>query len=359
MKTEVKSSNLVPFLSEKFKTELKYNQDSVIERKEVFINKVESVDDENGTCECIISTEEPDRMGDVVVSSGIDTSEFKKIPSIYVNHDYSALPVAVCEELIHKDKSIVAKIKFVTSIPAIKNIFELVKAGALRGVSVGFEAKEMLQKGTREFDTYVKDAMMDSESITKVRRIFKSWKLYEFSVCSVPANSNCYIKSLVDSKQEVSPELGKLLGIEKKEEPKEEVKEEVKEEKAEVLYTPEQLKEGSNIEAKEHADLVPFINTGKIIVEEFYGMIAKVHLAEDPEYYADTEEPEEKEEKEEIEEIEKPEEKEEIEKPEEKPEEPVKAIVSYWNVVRTPEEVKTYIKKSVEAKVSGKLEIDW
>jgi len=326
MKTELSSDKLIPFLSEKFKTELKFNPKSVIERKEVFINKVQSVNDEDGTCECIISTEEPDRVGDVVVSAGIDTSEFKKIPSVYVNHNYAALPVAVCESMVHKNKEIVAKIKFVTAIPAVKNIFELVKAGALRGISVGFEAQEMLQKGTKEFDTYVKDMMMDSAILSKVRRIFKTWKLYEFSVCSVPANSNCYIKSLVDAKQEVSPDLAKILGYED-DKGSEEVKEETKSETIVTKTVTEEttvgdvkeVKTETTVEVKRDIDaIVEEILKADIEVES-----VEIEVEDEPEVIVTKEAP------------------------------------KYFHIVRTPEDVDEYIKKAVEAKLSGRLNIQW
>lgn len=406
MKTELNSDKLIPFLSEKFKTDLKFNPNSVIERKEVFINKVQSVNDEEGSCECIISTEEPDRVGDVVVSTGIDTSEFKKIPSVYVNHNYAALPVAVCESLVHKGKEIIAKIKFVTAVPAIKNIFELVKAGALRGVSIGFEPQEMLQKGTREFDTYVKDAMMDSAILSKIRRIFKTWKLYEFSVCSVPANSSCYIKSLIDAKQEVSPDLAKIMGYE---EPKTEtiVTKEVKTET--VVGDVKEIK----IETEEKKDVETVIEEILKTEEVEVGIVEEFKDADDfdivlkpfPGFHASRQrDPSEFQEgsfrylkdrggrgidfivgrlkgstsltlqsirfDKDVFTTEEARKwckdhgyKDNVEPATSKTIEPevviTKEPLKYFNIIRTHADVEEYIKKAVEAKLSGKLNIDW
>ena len=325
MKTEISSEKLIPFLSEKFKTELKYTPKSVIERKEAFITKVNSVNDETGECDCIISTEDCDRVGDIVMSSGIDTTEFKKIPSVYVNHNYAGLPVATCEELVHKDKSIQAKIKFVTAVPAIRNIFELVKAGALRGVSIGFEGIDSFVKGTKEFDDYVKSIGLADSVRERVRRIFKTWKLYEFSVCSVPANSNCYIKSLVDAKQEVSPDFNKVMGIEDSK-----GSEEVKETKSETIVTKtvteettvgdvKEVKTETTTEVKRDIDaIVEEILKADIEVES-----VEIEVEDEPEVIVTKEAP------------------------------------KYFHIVRTPEDVDEYIKKAVEAKLSGRLNIQW
>jgi len=196
MKDIVRADNLVPFLNQKNKTDLKFRNEGIIERKEFLLNKVSTVDEEEGTVECIITTQDVDRVGDIVVSSGVDTSEFTKIPSVFVNHDYAQLPCGKCEELIHKDGSIHAKIKFVLSVPAVKDIFERVKAGVLRGISIGFDASEVILRGTKSFDDYCKSLKLGIDDLERVRRIIPKWKLYEFSVCSIPANPSCTTKTL-------------------------------------------------------------------------------------------------------------------------------------------------------------------
>jgi len=321
MKTELSSDKLVPFLSDKFNTELKYKPNSTIERKELFISNVNSVNEEDGTCECIITTEQMDRRGDIVVSSGIDTTEFKKIPSVFINHNYAALPIATCDSLVHKDKSIHAKIKFVTSVPAIKNIFELVKAGALKGISVGFEVKDCLIRGTKEFDSYIKGMSLDSNIAEQVQRIFTSWMLYEFSVCSIPCNANCYIKSLEDAKQEISPDLAKVLGYDKP------------------------------IDN-------PYLDN-PYLPKDYVDLFLKSEEPAEPEETTQPEETIDEELKEEAKTVEPKVVEPKVEpKAEVKPEVKVE-LPKYFNVIRTPKEVDEYIHKVVDAKLSGKLSIDW
>ena len=209
----LKAENLVTFLNNKFKTDIEVKKDSLIERKEFIFNSIDTINEEEGSVYCTISTEDVDRGGDMMIAAGIDITDFKKIPSVYVSHDYSLLPIAKCTEIHYLDKSIVAKIVFCREVPAIKNIWELVKSGTLKGVSIGFEALKVLQKGSKEFNSYIKEqGIMASEGL---KRIIPAWKMYEFSVVSIPMNQNCYIKSLNDVNMEVSEDLGKFLGFEK------------------------------------------------------------------------------------------------------------------------------------------------
>jgi len=211
--TVLKAESLVAFLNNKFKTDIEVKKDSLIERKEFIFNSIDTIDEVEGSVYCTISTEDVDRGGDMMIAAGMDINDFKKIPSVYVSHDYSLLPIAKCTEIHHLDKSIVAKIVFCREVPAIKNIWELVKSGTLKGVSIGFEALKVLQKGSKEFNSYIKECgIMASEDL---KRIIPAWKMYEFSVVSIPMNQNCYIKSLNDSNMEVSEDLGKFLGFDK------------------------------------------------------------------------------------------------------------------------------------------------
>jgi hypothetical protein len=204
-----------------------------------------------------------------------------------------------------------AKIKFVLSVPAIKNIFELVKAGAMKGISVGFEAKEILFKGAASFDEVCKELKLDKSIIDKTRRIITKWNLYEFSLVSIPANAECMVKSLVDAKQEVSPELNKYLGVkEEKVETKEEIVKSL-EKMAEILEKP--------VEVKEEVKTVTTITKVGDVSET---VIVKTPVVEV---------------------------KEEIEvKPH---------IKRYIEIIKTPEEIENYISACVQARVRGKSRI--
>ena len=296
MKNMIRADSLIPFLNEKNKTDIKYNKESIIERKEVFINKVESVNEEDGTILCVITTSDVDRAGDIVLATGCDTTEFSKIPSVFVNHNYADLPCASCLELIHKDNLIMAKIKFVLSVPSVKEIWERVKAGVMRGVSIGFEAKEVIMRGTKAFEEISKSLNLNKNEIDKLRRVITKWDLFEFSICSIPCNPNCVTKAVEEVKVEV------------KEEPKVEVKEEV---------------------------VAPIVAPVLPVVEEK----AIVEVKEEPKVEV----------KEVIVEVK--------EEPKAEPIEIIPHVKRYIQVIQTPEEQKEYIDMCIKARLRGKTRI--
>ena len=363
MKNEIKASKLIKFLNTKAQPgkEMVCKKGSKVERHEAIVTKVESAA-EDGTVMCTISTQGVDRMGDVVVSKGVDTSEFAKIPSVYINHNYSQLPVATCEELIHQDGAIMAKVKFVLAVPAIKNIFELVKAGALKGISIGFDATQACYKGTKEFEDGIKELALDAVAASKCDRIIKSWKMYEFSFVSIPANADCMTKSLVDAKIEVDPELAKYLGTDDKakDEKPEEAEEEEAEEPEEDGKKPEDMAKekweafasygrahekgftAKDADAKELAagTKVEMEHTKDPMIAE---RIALDHLADHPDYYTrlavmEGESAEEQ-----------------------KPKSYVKVLKapakSHVKVLRTPEDTAEYIRLRVQARLEGRVSV--
>ena len=354
MQVELKASSLIPFLEEKNKVQLKYNKEAVIERKESIIDKVESINEEEGTVWCTITSQNIDRVGDIVVSSGIDTSEFQKINSVFINHNYAELPVAKCNELVHKDGYIMAKIQFALGSPVVKDIFERVKAGVVRGISVGFDASEVILRGCKEFDEICKSMKLTAEDYIKVRRVIPKWKLYEFSIVGMPANPDCTTKQL-EVKADEAEEEEVVEKVESKEEPKEEVEEDkwkafsekgranekgitVKE------VDPEQLAMGRKVEM-EHTD-----------DEEIAERIALDHLAEYPNYYSLLKRMEE--EADEAEE----EENEDEEAEEKSIKKSIVVIkqpepVRYINVLRTEEDNQNIINKTVEARLKGKTRL--
>ena len=380
MKNIINSNDLIPFLNQKNKADLKYTKNSTIERKELLINEVKSANEEDGTVWCTITTQDIDRMGDIVLSKGIDTSEFQKIPSVFVNHNYSALPVGACTEMVHKDNSVEAKIKFALNVPESKDVFDRIKAGILRGVSIGFNAGSVALKGCKEFDEHCKSLNLSLEHSKSVRRIISKWTMYEFSICGMPANPNCMIKSIKeledpkDPKEDIkedtnekpneeatkpedkeaikedkplpeNPEAPKDEPEEPKEEPKEVINKDILEDgrAKESSFTAEQadaeqLRMGIEVEM-EHTKNI-----------EIAKRIALDHLSEIKDYYTRLAKMEEEAKNtEEVEEV--------VEEPKEAPKEEPKSIKRYINVIQTPEYTDALIEKTVEARLKGRTRI--
>jgi phage head maturation protease len=363
MKEITKSSSLIPFLNQKNNVNLKYNKDSMIERKEVFVNDVQSVNENDLTAICIISTQNVDRTGDVVLSNGIMTDEFKQIPSIYVNHNYATLPIAKCLDIVHKSGMIEAKIQFVKEDELSMKVFNLVKNGVMRGISIGFDAEEVILKGSKVFDETCKSLNMDVSSYQKTHRIISKWNLYEFSVVSIPANAECMVKSLEvkendeankanEEAEKPNTDVGSSKSNETEEKPKK--TEEVKEVK--------ELSEGAKVEMEDHKDIYTYLKELGIEedkIKEVFEMIAKDELAKDPNFYK-------KENKTEDEANETPKEEEEEEEQKsivmiKEVEKPVVKVIPqvkrYIQILQTPEDIKELVSKSVEARIKGKTRI--
>lgn len=95
-----------------------------------------------------ITEETPDRLGDIVLASGMDDSHFQLNPIVTLNHAYDQPPVGRSLWRRKARDGALHGIKAKTQYPARPEVwsgdwppdqaFELVKAGLLRGKSIGF-----------------------------------------------------------------------------------------------------------------------------------------------------------------------------------------------------------------------------
>lgn len=126
----------------------------------------------------IASDESEDRMGDIIRAKGWELSEFRKNPVLLWGHNASELPIGIVEDIRVVGKQLMADVVFATKElnPFADHVFQMVKAGIIRAVSVGFspdETKVRLDK---------KGNFLGYE--------FLKQQLHELSVVNVPANAN-------------------------------------------------------------------------------------------------------------------------------------------------------------------------
>lgn len=124
----------------------------------------------------VASTSDLDRQGDQIDQAGWQLGNFRKAPVVLANHD-PAQPIARCASIGVEQGRLVAEIAFPEPglVARSDEIWNLVTAGVLRGVSVGFRplASEPTRTGWR----------------------YRSAELLELSVVAVPANAACTIES--------------------------------------------------------------------------------------------------------------------------------------------------------------------
>ncbi len=128
-----------------------------------------------------ISTASVDRMGDTIDAKGWELDAYRKNPVVLWAHDNQSLPVGKATRVWIEDGKLKATAEFTPEGMAKFNdtIFEMLKGGFLNAVSVGFLPKDY--KFTEDAD----------------RRFgidFLKQELLEFSVVSVPANSEALIE---------------------------------------------------------------------------------------------------------------------------------------------------------------------
>ena len=215
-KTQLPAAKVLAFMNQKYHTDYKYGPDDIILRKEAIASNVSTLDESTATVECVISTDDIDRQGDMVIPAGLDITDYVKNPKVLFNHDHSLLPVAKCTEITVKNNKVVAKVQFAVDTTLGGEIYKLVKGGFLKALSIGFAPTKMLTKGTRDFVQYVKEnGIQASEDL---QRVIQNWMLYEFSFVNIPANADCLTKALAADPTEHYAALQKYLKIDVKEE---------------------------------------------------------------------------------------------------------------------------------------------
>ena len=124
-----------------------------------------------------ITTETPDRVGDSVKAAGLSLTNYKKNPVVLWAHDYAGLPIGKAVSIVASATGVKAIVRFATAEnPMAATVYNLVRAGYLSAVSIGFRALEV---AANEYDGW---------DITKS-------ELLEFSVVPVPMHPEALIEA--------------------------------------------------------------------------------------------------------------------------------------------------------------------
>lgn len=162
--------------------------DKLIE-KNLEIREYKEVNDE--VIQILASDETLDRDNDVILASGWETDNWLKTGSLLYGHDASKLPVGTADNAEIKDNKLYLYSKLAKKGTSEwhDTIRSLIDQNILKGVSVGFRAKE-----------YDKN---DKGGLT-----FTKQELLEISLTPIPANANARVL-LKDYSQEMKDKLFK------------------------------------------------------------------------------------------------------------------------------------------------------
>jgi HK97 family phage prohead protease len=156
--------------------------------------KVEADATEDRTVRFVASDESVDRYGDVIAADGWQLKSFRDAPRFLWNHDYNS-PIGTVPEIEVRGTRLLARAKFEAMgvFRALSDsLWEMVKAGILNTVSVGFTVGN--EKGL-DYDLIYDD----DERVTGYRYLRP--ELLELSLVTVPANPNAIAlgRSLVNA----------------------------------------------------------------------------------------------------------------------------------------------------------------
>jgi hypothetical protein len=129
-----------------------------------------------------ISSQQIDLAGDVITIAGVDCTNFNKNPVVLNTHDSSELPIAASTAPWVSGTALMATAKFPQ--PGISaesdQVAAAIRAGLVRGASIGFVPIKW------SFST---------DPARPFGVDFKAVRLLEFSVCSLPCNPGCLLRS--------------------------------------------------------------------------------------------------------------------------------------------------------------------
>jgi len=132
-----------------------------------------------------ISTEDPDRDGDIVRSAGIDTTDYEKNPIVLFAHDSRSLPIGVSLKIYKSKGKTKSLVMFydneIDNTGLSETIYNFVKAGGIKGASIGFRPIEARRPSAEE----AKRLGMGEWGVEYVKT-----QMLEWSVVSLPANQN-------------------------------------------------------------------------------------------------------------------------------------------------------------------------
>ena len=156
-----------------------------------------------GRCDVSWITEEsPDRMGDIVLAGGMDDSHFQLNPIVTFNHLYDQPPVGRSLWRRKVKEGTLVGVKAKTLYPPKPSswtagewppdfAFELIKAGLLRGKSIGFFPLKLRTPTAGQIEQY--------PELKKVRYIIEEWLLAEYACCVLPTQPNALVEQICKS----------------------------------------------------------------------------------------------------------------------------------------------------------------
>lgn len=123
----------------------------------------------------VITTDQPDRAGDVIVPTGLRNAEEFLINAVvlWAHNRSSVPPIGECQWLDVQPHRIVAETRFAQNVPFAEDVFRLYEQGILKGWSIGFIPR-------------VAKRIVPSTKANALK--VETWDLLEYSAVPIPEN---------------------------------------------------------------------------------------------------------------------------------------------------------------------------
>ena len=166
-----------------------------------------------------ISTESPDRMGEVVLARGMNDSQFQGNPIVTLGHAYYLPPVgrSLWRKRVRDGERVGIKAK--TVYPARPEtwpaqdawppdqVFALIQAGLLQGKSIGFLPVKVHVPDSKEVQ---KNGWADNVGL-----VIDEWLLLEYACVFLPANQDALVESVAKGGLTLTDDVLHALGLSK------------------------------------------------------------------------------------------------------------------------------------------------
>lgn len=138
-----------------------------------------AIDETTRTATFVFSTNDVDRMGDIIDQNTWQLDNYMKNPQFLWGHQSRGLPVGQTVELIPRSNKLIGKVKFATAdeYPFADTCWKLVKGGYLNAVSVGFRP--------HRWESY------EADNVSGYK--FYDCELLECSLVPIPCNQNALL----------------------------------------------------------------------------------------------------------------------------------------------------------------------
>lgn len=143
--------------------------------------------DDNRTFTALITNEAKDRDSEILLASGMSKKDFLTNGIILFNHDADQ-PIGTTTALRRSGNGWIAKGRIAENVQKAEEVWQLLKQGILKAVSVGFQVLEERSPTKKDIEEFGKG----------VRNIISKWNLLEFSIVSVGANQEALVLGTKD-----------------------------------------------------------------------------------------------------------------------------------------------------------------